>query len=76
MKLQSAGNGARMLERVQRRARVARNCSGRSDVGGGLKRFWRVAGGGGGGSAVAVEVFGWGFAEGFGGSRALGWAEG
>lgn len=48
VKLQSSGSGARVLERVERRVMVARNCSGRSDVGGGLKRFSRVAGGGGG----------------------------
>ena len=47
VKLQSPGNGARVLERVERRARVPRNCSGRSEVGGGLKHFSRVAAGGG-----------------------------
>lgn len=39
VKEQSAGSGLRIPNEVLRRARVARNCSGRSDVGGGLKRF-------------------------------------
>ncbi len=39
VKLQSSGNGFRRVREVDSRARVARNCSGRSDVGGGLNFF-------------------------------------
>lgn len=43
VKVQSSGNGVRRVRDVDSRARVARNCSGRSDVGGGLN-FLRSAG--------------------------------
>lgn len=43
VKLQSSGKGFRRVREVDSRARVARNCSGRSDVGGGLN-FLRSAG--------------------------------
>ena len=43
VKLQSSGKGFRRVREVDNRARVARNCSGRSDVGGGLN-FLRSAG--------------------------------
>ena len=43
VKLQSSGNGLRRVREVDRRARVARNCSGRSDAGGGVN-FFRSAG--------------------------------
>lgn len=39
VKEESSGSGLSLPKEVVRRARVARNCSGRSDVGGGLKRF-------------------------------------
>lgn len=40
MKLQSGGNDFRLPREEVKRAIVARNCSGRSDVGGGLNRFF------------------------------------
>ena len=40
VKLQSSGKGFRRVREVDSRARVARNCSGRSDVGGGLNFLW------------------------------------
>ena len=43
VKLQSSGNGFRRVREVDSRARVARNCSGRSDAGGGVN-FFRSAG--------------------------------
>ena len=43
VKLQSSGRAVRRVREVESRARVARNCSGRSDVGGGLN-FLRSAG--------------------------------
>ena len=43
VKLQSCGKGFRRAKEVESRASVARNCSGRSDVGGGLN-FLRSAG--------------------------------
>lgn len=43
VKLQSSGKGFRRVREVDSRASVARNCSGRSDVGGGLN-FLRSAG--------------------------------
>lgn len=43
VKLQSSGKGFKRVKEVDIRARVARNCSGRSDVGGGLN-FLRSAG--------------------------------
>ena len=43
VKLQSSGKGFRRVREVDNRASVARNCSGRSDVGGGLN-FLRSAG--------------------------------
>lgn len=39
MKLQSSGRGLRPVNDVESRAKVARNCSGKSDVGGGLNLF-------------------------------------
>ena len=75
VKLQSGGSGARVLERAERRASVARNCSGRSDVGGGLKRLVRASGGTGGISGgLFDEVEGWS-AESFGFVAALGTPE-
>lgn len=43
VKVQSSGKGLRRVREVDSRARVARNCSGRSSVGGGLN-FFRSAG--------------------------------
>ena len=43
VKVQSSGKGFKRVKEVDNRARVARNCSGRSDVGGGLN-FLRSAG--------------------------------
>ena len=43
VKLQSSGKGFRRVREVDSRVRVARNCSGRSDVGGGLN-FLRSTG--------------------------------
>lgn len=72
VKLQSGGRGARVLERAERRESVARNCSGRSDVGGGLKRLVRASGGTGGTSGGLLdEVEAWS-AWGFGFEAALG----
>lgn len=66
VKLQSSGKGFRRVSEVDSRARVARNCSGRSDVGGGLN-FLRSAGLGvvvggvsGGFSALAGSLAGGG----------------
>ena len=77
VKLQSGGSGARVLERAERRESVARNCSGRSDVGGGLKRLVRASWGTGGISGGLLdEVEGWsawafGIAAELGASEAL-----
>ena len=49
VKLQSSGNRFRRVREVDSRARVARNCSGRSDVGGGLNFLMSA------GLGVAVE---------------------
>lgn len=68
VKLQSSGKGFRRVSEVDSRARVARNCSGRSDVGGGLN-FLRSAGLG-----AAVEVVSGGFSA-FAGSLAGGGAK-
>ena len=66
VKLQSSGKGFRRVSEVDSRARVARNCSGRSDVGGALN-FLRSAGLGvviggvsGGFSALAGSLAGGG----------------
>lgn len=72
VKLQSGGSGVRLLERAERRESVARNCSGRSDVGGGLKRLVRASGGISGGLFDEVEPWS---AEGFGFVAALGASE-
>ena len=52
VKLQSSGKGFRRFREVDSRARVARNCSGRSDVGGGLN-FLRSAGLGSGAEGIS-----------------------
>ena len=82
VKLQSGGSGARVLERAERRESVARNCSGRSDVGGGLKRLVKASWGIGGISGRLLdEVEGWsagsvGFVAALGVSEALGGSDG
>ena len=59
MKLQSEGRGARSVRRVERREKVARNCSGRSDVGGGrVGSFWGRGFGSIGGSLVVWSMGG------------------
>ena len=72
VKLQSGGRGCRSVRRVDRREKVARNCSGRSVVGGGLKRVVVVVvvGGGSMGGSMGGLVVGWSMGSsgvGFGG---------
>lgn len=54
MKLQSSGSGRRPVNDVESRANVARNCSGKSEVGGGLNLF--VVVGSMGGSFVSSSL--------------------